>query len=703
MTRPRPRRPSLPATIAATLALTACVGELYGGPGPLVVRIAPSRGVYAVGDTVRPSAERVDGSGRAVGTVEVEWTAEPADAVRVEGDRLRLLRAGTVHVRGCLPPVPADGSESPRCDTARLLVDDGPPVLEVTEPLPGAELGGGDAAGEMIQVRGQVHDRRMTRVFVDGTPASLDAEGRFEAAVRGVPGIQHIEVVASDGVSEEVRSELDVLFAPAYLAAPAAEEPGLVLDDGIRLRVGQAALDDGRAVGLDLRPVATDDVADVLSVVLASVDRSLLPPDPVVNSDGLVLAVASLRAHEVATELNAADGTLEAFVRVGELRMETAGWFRNAGIDLPLEGEIVVSLAAFTRLRIEHRAGAPVTVEMDPPNVAVEDATGRFVDPDTDALFALASSALRQRLEEDARTILTDALARTMPVAVSQILDAADTALQGHRLPIEMDGLAPRVVHVDGRLAELSSRWRDGLDAHLRLALSVETPEVIHPGSRGVPLVGGELGPAPLRDSAQLQVAVRLAALNGLLHSLWRSGMLRIDLARLAGGALSGLVSEGRVDGRLPPVVRAARPGEAGDLVLSVGQLELETRVDGATTVLGIAIDVPLRVHVDGDQLAIEPEGEPRLRVWPILTPNRSPIDLESLVPELVLGTLWPEVREALIRALRFDLPVPRTLDGLPEIAPGLARLRLAISLDRDIEIQRGHLVLTGRLSGVLP
>src|SRR5690606_28498247 len=103
----------------------------------------------------------------------------------------------------------------------------------------------------------------------------------------------------------------------------------------------------------------------------------------------------------------------------------------------------------------------------------------------------------------------------------------------------------------------------------------------LHPESRGV----ARLDPSPMspgffRDGS-IALGVRLAVLNGLLHSLWSSGLLEVDATPLLPESITGLVSGAQLSGKIAPVLRPAEGEETDDLVLSLGQLELQLAFRG--------------------------------------------------------------------------------------------------------------------------
>ncbi|MEM1416507.1 MAG: hypothetical protein AAGH15_16470, partial [Myxococcota bacterium] len=238
-------------------------GSVLDGPLPnaLEVRVEPARAFYRTGQQVRLVAEVLDAEGNVLEGVPLAFAGDPAEAAAPdagEAGLFTLTDEGSLRLEACTVELVFMGE--PLCDFARVLVDDGSPNLEVSAPRPGEELGGGEATA--IEVRGSVADMSgMAAVLVNGVLAEVDAMGAFRVDVPPRAGVNHLEVVATDGVSDAATVEMDVLWAESYLPATREGAPSVTLPDALVLQLGQGFFDDGQPLDADADPLVTQDLA----------------------------------------------------------------------------------------------------------------------------------------------------------------------------------------------------------------------------------------------------------------------------------------------------------------------------------------------------------------------------------------------------------------------------------------------------------
>jgi hypothetical protein len=670
-------------------------------PTALVLTIAPMRAAYRTGENVNLVVTILDQNNEPIEDEGAPVEVSPATAASESGGAgttvsFTLSETGMVGFSACMP----GASSGLRCDSLRILVDDGSPVLEVSEPLPGAELGGDGA--EDIVVRGSVSDMRMSRIFVNGMVAEVDGVGAFTAHVPARFGVNHLHVEASDGVVTPVSVQMDVLWGDDYIPARTSwGAPGVSLPEGAVLDLGAGFFDDGTPLASRERPVMTEDLADLATLVIGEIDAaSLLPPNPVVSSSGLTLNIDDARLEGLSVEIQPDDGALDLFLRISDLQVDTSGSLTVESTTRSLNGGIGVSIAGYVRVQVGRaRLEDPIVVELEELEVALERAEGRFEDPQVNAVFSLASGLLRTTLEAQLHTALDDLLGDAVPELLRGIFVGLDTALNGQEVVLDTGVFPTITLLIDGQLATLTSRYGRGIEGVLRIDAGIEG-DAMHPGSRGIAL-SAEEGGDPFFRSARLQLGVRLALLNGLLHALWDGGMLEIDATALLPDSITGLVSEAVLHGRMAPIIRAAGPGEEHDLVLSVGQLELEAVFSGDPVRYGMTLEAGIDLALVDNRLTLTIAETPFIRVWAMDVASERALSAESL-EELLLAMLWPSLRSSLADGLSLELPIPAP-DALTELAPSLAGLSLSLSMTERIGLRDETLVIEGGLMGILP
>ncbi len=670
-------------------------------PTSLTLSIAPMRAAYRTGETVMLSVVILDQLDQPIAEETAEVVVTPSGAAVMMGatpmgQRFTLSETGFVTFSSCW----GEHDDGPLCDELRILVDDGSPVLEVSEPLPGAELG---PEGEVtdIVVRGSVADMRMSRVFVNGALAEVDDLGRFEAHVEPRFGVNHLVVAASDGVVTPSTAEMDVLWAPSYARGRTSwGAPGVSLPAGAALDLGAGFFDDRVPLVSTDRPVVTEDLADLATLIIREVDATSLLPDPVVDSSSFTLRVTDVRLEGLSVEISPQDGALELFLRVADLQVDTEGRLDIEGTMLPLDGGIGAAVAAYVRVRVGRTSlEEPIDVTLEELEVALERAEGRFENAQVNAVFALASGLLRTTLETELQAAMDDLLADAIPDLLRGLFVGLDTALNGQEIALDTGVFPAITLLIDGQLATLTAIRGRGIAGVLQIDAGIEG-EAIHPDSRGVALAA-ETDDDPFFRSARLQLGIRLALLNGLLHALWDGGLLEVDATALLPSSISSIVSSAMISGRMSPVIREGALGEAHDLILSVGQLELDAVYMGSPARYGMTLEAGIDVDVVDNRLSLTIAEEPFIRVWAMDLASERALSSDAL-RGLLLTMLWPSLRESLADGLSLELPIPAP-DALTSLAPSLAGLTLSISMTERIGLRDDTLVVEGSLRGVLP
>jgi hypothetical protein len=671
-----------------------------GRPVPygITVAIAPPRSDYALGQAVRVTAVVTDFDGNEV-EIPVSYRADPSEAATPDAEPgvFTLDREGFVDLYGCTDDPGPDGE--PLCDYARILVDQGSPTLVVTSPLPGAELGGDGATA--IVVEGSVTDTREVTVYVNGVPAELDELGAFRAEVAPLFGVNHLDISASDGVTEVARQQLDVLWAERYAPATVDGTPTVVLPDGITLQLGQPFFDDGVALDPAITPPMTRDLADVLELVLRNVDFRGFLPDPLVDSaPTLFLRITETRIRDLEVNLDVIDGGAELFVRIGALEADTTGALQYESTMLSLNGGLEASLSAYARLMISKDGPeAPLEASIEDLTIAIEGIEGRFEAAEANAILRLAEGLLRTTLENELADAFGETLLDAIPAVLTDALGSIDTALQDQTIPIETDIFPAVTLNLDGRLSSLTTQHRRWMRAPLQLTVSTDATAV-HPASRGSADLIADAD--PLFRGRPVQAGIKVGLLNGLLHALWNSNLLEIDATGLLPESVAGAVMRAELSGKLPPVIRPARGDEPYDLVLSLGQAELLLEALGDTTTYAMTLEAGVNARVTAGVVTLEIAEEPFVRAWIIESTSERPLIDENALRGLVLSELWPSLREAVAGGLALELPA-LSIGELGTIAPALAGFELTFELEDELDVREDSLVLDVALLGMLP
>jgi hypothetical protein len=679
-------------------------------PFLLLASVSPPNAVYGLGSTISLEATVVDITDEPL-DVEVVWSADVAAAASFDAAEgtVTFAQEGPLVLSACTVLPGPDGE--PVCDVVPVLVDDAPPTIEILSPLPGAELSGEDSGA--ITVEGVVTDTHgEVAAWLNGEPLTLAADGSFQATISPRFGVEHIEVVATDGLHDEPStSELDVLWAPAYYATnETTEEASVDFADGVILNLGQNFFDDGvKPITSPEGAVFTEDLSDVLLLVLRNLDLGSLVSNPVLDSGDLRLSLQNLTMGDPRLNIEITDDGLELFLSVPNLSLDTVGAFDVFGSLLDLTGRVEVAASIVASVSITKPQGQPIDVELTNIAVAIEGAQGSFVDPETAAIFALAESGFRTQLESVLVGILEESFLDSIPTLLEEALGSLEQGLLEQRFDLDFSsvGLGQATVRFGGAIDTLENQARRSLELRVGLGLAAELPPVLT--SRGVALAAPNDGRRPdLFATSRAQIAIRLGALNSLLHSVWRVGLLNVDATALIPDAIQAIVSEASMVARMPPVIVPPARGEDADLLLRLGQVELTAKVTrrGLEQVItyGATIDAAVRVGIQDNELAVDVADDPQLRVWVIsIEGDRadSPFLDADQLRGLIVANLWPVLTDALGEGLSIPLPV-LDLGDLSGFAPALAGFTLVFDQVRELVSDNEYLIVDARLRGTL-
>ena len=657
-------------------------------PATLELEVAPARAAYFTDQAVRIDGTLRDSAGAIIRDVGFTITTPP-QATLESGGIFTLNTEGYVTFEGCADAPSADGTEV--CDFVRILVDDGTPNLEVTSPVPGEEIGGGTATS--IRVEGSVADSRDVTVRVNGDPVRVDAMGTFSHEVSALFGVNHLVIIASDGISNEARVEMDVLYSDVFIPGTGGTENAV--SDAITLRLGQGFFDDR----MPTSTLEASDLADVLQLVLENADLLSLLPSPLIGSAGLTLIATDVAVEDVDVQLDVTDDGLDLFARLGRVNITTTGSFNVDGTTLDLSGGLDAALSVYGHVVIRKPSiDAPIESSVESLTVAIESIDGRFASDEANAILALAEGLLRTRIETLLADSVGDTLLSALPAVLTDAIGALDTSLRDQTFVLDTGVFAPMTLNIDARLSRLDTVSLSHIDAPMNFRASTDQ-ENIHPESRGVADLG-DASESVLFD-VPASLAARVAVLNGLLHSLWSSGLLQIDATMILPESLSGVVQEATLRGRMAPIIRPARGAETDDFIFTIGQLELDLDLLGERVTFGVTIEAGMTIDIVDGALVFAVEDEPDVRAWIIESTTLSPSVTAETLRSIVLTQLWPSLRDSLLPGLSLALP-SFGIGDLGGIAPALSGFALTISLASPVELRRHSLVAELEIQGAL-
>ncbi len=680
-------------TSALFVALAAGCHGAKDAPSSVTVDVQPDADFYPVASDVSVIATVTDSAGKPLSSEKVKWTVSPADAATPSGTAgsYTLQKPGPLTFTACTVDEASDGHL--KCGEAVIVVAPSAPVLRLTKPLPGDEVGGDGKS--TYTVAGTVTTGRPAQVFVNGAPTTVADDGSFTTEVPAFFGANHLVVSATDGENPEVRDELDVAYGASYLpAVDASGAPSFSAPDAIVLDLGQRFFDDGTTVPLDApHPVTLPTLANIVTRLVSGLDVLSKIPNPILASSNANLTATSVTIDGVDVEVSIAPDGLDLFVHVDNVSVGTTGSLQISSTSISLDGGVKASLSAYVHASITKASPTdPVVVTVDSPQVVLETATGAFTDPQGFAVFALASGSLRATVQTTLQNALSSTLQGSIPQALENVFQSLDSALANHTFTINTPPLPAVGLTLDGHLDELDIAPLDSLRAKLSLAVKTDHTTAVHPGSRGVALIDTSTDD-PLFVSPRTQLSVRLSVLNGLSHNLWNSGLLEIPVSSIR------YRSPSRRSCLRSCACRGGRNGRSRRLPR---RFRLVPQGDDANGRLGVLIESGLNIDLANDTLSLTLAKTPTVKVWIITPPQGLSIYTPDVLTGLLQTTLWPKLSDGISSALAIKLPLP-PLDALSTLAPSLAGLTLTTGLNGRLAYRDGFLVLDAKLEGTLP
>ena len=676
------------------------------GPAEIVasleISVDPARHVYSPKTTVKGSATVFDAQGDEVANPDVQWSAGPQQRVDKKGKRkFKFKKEGKVSLEACAT---LTGGQQ-ICGSKELIVDEGAPEIEITSPKPGAILGG--SGPSKITVEGRVTDSHGNlAAFLNEKRLDLAEDGTFSKKIDPKFGINKIHVTANDGLNRYDRtSTLSVLWAPHYGTTKSQNgNLSFSYDDGVAIDLGQNFFDDGvgpmpNQMGSKL---VAKDFADILSVLASNIDLASQIPSPAVESGETRLDISGVNLGKPVVTVDVTDDGLDVFLHVDNLVLQTSGQAKLDQQTLNLTGTVSGRISAFAEMSVDKpSANSSFKASVDNVDISLDQMTPAFADKKANAIFDLADSVLRTKLESILVKAVENEVVATLPKMLTETLNSLEDSLSDQTFSFSSDLTGNRTIEFKGEIQKFETAYRQSMFS--QLSNTIETPgSDIHPMAPGIPMLAPPTTKLPLFDASRIQIGVRLGLLNGMLTSLWKTAFLELDLSNSLPSGVGGAVDKATVSGKLPPVIRPATRNEPYDLVLAAGQIVLEAEALNQQDTYGLNLRVGIDVSLKDNKLSLSIPDKPSVDSWVIETTGDSVLIPTNNLNKLIISEIWPLIQKSLKGGLQINLPVP-SLSNLAQISPTLKDMTLEFGLEHPIAVRRGFLMFDAALKGTLP
>jgi hypothetical protein len=556
--------------------------------------------------------------------------------------------------------------------------------------------------GQWITVTGHAIDpsSSVASFSIDGNTVTLGPNGEFSASYLPRWGINVIEATAIDeaGNSRELAQSFELAsnYQPASNTRPVSGR----VDDGLMVRLSQAAIDDNNS--------DVDDLATLIKLAVQQMDIRSLIPNPVTSfhSDCSVLFVTitgDLRLHvdsisfgTPVLDITAINGGLHLRAEIPNLvvQVHTSGDVCEIGIGISgtasvnraiIEGDLTVSTS-----------GGGISVSMPRPSVTLQGFginlnLPSVIDWAVDGILDLFEGAIADELEDALATVIRDEIPGVVDDFLSSVDFGTSVALPA---PISISlGIGTRL----GSLAFTSSGGTLGFDTTV-FATGTIFPEPlggIQQESRAA---------ASLSNRGALVVGLSYDLINQALYSIWYGGGLALDLNQFIPGQLNSggqmLNVTANAEAMLPPVLSPSGD-PAFPIELAIGDLKVDASIDGFANLPPIAATI-YATMIAKASVSISPAGVVSFALAPsprvaldFTTPLADVLDLTAFIAQL--EQTFAQLLPVLFNQAIQGIPIP-TLDlsGLAgNILPAGIRLGLGAP---TAEVQSSYLVLGGNL-----
>ena len=690
------------------------------------IEMKPSSDVMRTGAQVQFSAVPYGSNGQ---RMEIEspfrWQFQPSDAVEpVEGaekdNGYKLVEEATVQVSAC-----AKAKRGEKCGQRTVVVDDGPPSIEITAPKPG-EILQSSPESSGIEVKGLVSTAEASTVFVNGRSVEVSADGRFRTFVSPEFGVNHIEAVAFDGhynaasrqkAPKVGRDFVDILWAPSY--KPVQSSGGRVSSShsqGLELRLSQSIFDDGTSLqetseGSEANQYKFGDIADLVELAIQKLDYGSNISNPVVSNSSIELNLDEINPGEVSVTLDLLDSGAELYVRLPDLAVETSGSAEIEGQMYSLDGTVRASPAAIAQLRIEIDSEQNVNVSMGTVDISLDSMRGNYPSSTVNVVLDVSSGLLRSSLEDAIVNQIRAQIIERVPTMIEDSLQKTEDSLSDQTREFELSSIGETLeLAFDGGIDELDTSFRGALLGAFGVSTGLGPIGEEAPSGKGIPQVRSQASNPPLIPSSKIQIGMRLSVVNGLLYKLWRAGFFDLSLkeAGILPSGLSASLKEAKLVAKLPPVIAPPRPTADHDLSLRLGQMQLrlEQQAGGRADTYAFYLEVGINLSLSQDSFGILIPKEPMIESWVESTTKKEALlgNVGSVIKSQVwnssVGSGDKSLKKRLTSGLSFELPIPNPGDSLSTVSPVFSDLTVDLSPRRPLVVERGWLVFDRTFSG---
>src|SRR5699024_10543402 len=153
---------------------------------------------------------------------------------------------------------------------------------------------------------------------------------------------------------------------------------------------------------------------------------------------------------------------------VPAVEIETQGEAKLGAEILDLDGTITTDIAGVATLQIEKPApGQDFVAGVEQLSLSLQNAESHFSTPEANAIFKLAESALRSKVESILADTLREQFIDELPTLLAGALNSIEQELSGVSFDLDTDFTDPLTLSLDGTIGDFSTTYRGAMTAVL--------------------------------------------------------------------------------------------------------------------------------------------------------------------------------------------------------------------------------------------
>jgi hypothetical protein len=633
----------------------------------LELSVTPIKAIYSANDQVTYLVKAFDQFGGQISTQDLRFSKEirPQASAMIQNNgsedagQIQFIADGEVILNFCAQLLE---NETQKCVQRNFLVSTSKASLSVTEPLRGSALAQNPLHPNHITIKGEVGipKNHQVKIWVNGVQATLNDAGNFEIDIPVVFGRNDIETIVIDTLSnEKIEDFRSILWAPTYIPTNQTESQ---VPSALNLALGQGFLDRNEMIDLMANPLILKDLSQTIEVIFALINPlQFLPSQDLINQGFFNLRVEQISLNIPQVQLHWLNDGLELIMDIPDLRITTSGGLNLQGQSISLDGDIQISISAFTRLNLQQGENVLLDLSVQDFGVTVNQITGFFADESANAIVETIGSQLRQIVMDLADDLLSSILQNQLSSILSSGLSSLFSALS--HIPINLNPNIPGVAPIALDLNLTPSALELRTDHHARIMTDLKVMRQ----SQATPLVDiagipeFESSDLPTSDQS-LSIQLKSSFFNAFAYELWRGNLLTLDFPPPA--QISAFVEQIKISAKLPPVIYPTRidaqnqdrqsPLQLSIIALNVS-LKSPNAIDFDHYEISLTVGLDLQLSDDG-AFSLFLADRPMMHTALVAYNGNRPILPADNINNLFETLVWPRLKEALDGKISFAI-----------------------------------------------